>query len=350
MSPRTWLITGCTSGMGAALVPYIVSRGDRVIATGRNTESRLTHLKSEGSVAILELDVAAPLGEIKVQMQKAWDIFGGIDVLFNNAGMSAMKSCEEAEYVTYHLSIPSLVSKLRLSKLLTRLNNSDEYISRMFAINLFGPMHVVSAFLPLLRAAPLPRPHPVVLAFTTSSSAYASPPLMSHYASSKAALVSYVEVLQKEVHSPVLLSQGLDISCVAFECGGFPTSLGQPRGHGEASLTSSSLTSVPAYADTLARVTDIFMSEGAACMPGDLTALPRVMVDIVKREGVASGKKWTIRIPLGSDAVASAEQKCQELLGIVSEWRPVCYSTDRKDAQTGGSKRLLKMGSILEDY
>jgi len=229
-------------------------------------------------------------------------------------------------------------------------NASDEYITRMFGINLFGPMHTVSAFLPLLRSATLPRPHPVVLAFTTSSSLYACPPLMSHYAASKAALASYIEVLQKEVRSPVFLSQGLDISVVSFECGGFPTSLGQPRGHGDAGLTSSSLTSVPAYADTLGKVTEIFVAEGAACMPGDLARLPSIMVDIVKREGVAKGRTWAVRIPLGSDAVAAAEQKSTELLGLVESWRDVCYSTDRDGAETGGSKRLLKMGSIVEDY
>ncbi|KAK4159700.1 hypothetical protein QBC43DRAFT_361154 [Cladorrhinum sp. PSN259] len=36
MAPLVWLVTGCTSGIGLALVNGIVARGDQVIATGRD--------------------------------------------------------------------------------------------------------------------------------------------------------------------------------------------------------------------------------------------------------------------------------------------------------------------------
>jgi len=96
MAPLVWLVTGATSGIGAALVQHIVSRGDKVIASGRQVERRLSHLKSD-NFALLELDIASGSSEIKLQVQKAWDIFGHIDILMNNAGISAMKSAEEAE-------------------------------------------------------------------------------------------------------------------------------------------------------------------------------------------------------------------------------------------------------------
>jgi NADP-dependent 3-hydroxy acid dehydrogenase YdfG len=86
MAPLIWLVTGTTSGIGAALV----------IASGRRVEQRLAHLKSD-NVAFLELDITANAAEIDVAVKKAWDIFGHIDVLMNNAGMSAMKAAEEAE-------------------------------------------------------------------------------------------------------------------------------------------------------------------------------------------------------------------------------------------------------------
>lgn len=96
MAPLVWLVTGSTSGIGAALINHIVERGDKVVASGRKVEQRLGHLKSE-NLALLELDITADISEIAAQVAKAWDIFGRIDVVMNNAGMSAMKSAEEAE-------------------------------------------------------------------------------------------------------------------------------------------------------------------------------------------------------------------------------------------------------------
>ena len=96
MSQAVWLVTGSTSGIGAALVHHILARGDRVIASGRNIEDKLGNLRSE-NVALLELDVTAGLETLRHQITKAWDIFGHIDVWMNNAGMSAMRTVEDAK-------------------------------------------------------------------------------------------------------------------------------------------------------------------------------------------------------------------------------------------------------------
>ena len=91
-----WLVTGATSGIGAALVNHILARGDKVIASGRKVNERLGHLKSD-NVALLELDICAGRADLDAQIKKAWSIFGHIDVLMNNAGMSAMRTVEDAE-------------------------------------------------------------------------------------------------------------------------------------------------------------------------------------------------------------------------------------------------------------
>ncbi|CAI4214299.1 unnamed protein product [Parascedosporium putredinis] len=172
MSPLVWLITGSTSGLGAALTNYIASRGDKVIATGRKVEERLGHLKA-ANVALLELDITAEATTIATQARKAWDIFGRIDVLINNAGVSSMRSAEEAD---------------------------DDYTKNMFEANLFGHMRVTRAFLPLLRSQ-----GEGCIAFTSSSTAWAGLPFMSQYAASKAALSMYAECLHKEI-APLGLS------------------------------------------------------------------------------------------------------------------------------------------------
>jgi NADP-dependent 3-hydroxy acid dehydrogenase YdfG len=96
MSPTVWLVTGATSGIGAALVNHILAHGDRVIASGRKVNQRLGHLMSD-NVALLELDICAGRADLDIQIKKAWDIFGHIDVLMNNAGMAAMRTVEDAE-------------------------------------------------------------------------------------------------------------------------------------------------------------------------------------------------------------------------------------------------------------
>lgn len=95
MAPLVWLVTGSTSGIGRSLVQYIVARGDKVIASGRKVEERLGEFKSD-SFALLELDITASGDVIAQKIKQAWEIFGRIDVLVNNAGVSAMKPAEEA--------------------------------------------------------------------------------------------------------------------------------------------------------------------------------------------------------------------------------------------------------------
>jgi NADP-dependent 3-hydroxy acid dehydrogenase YdfG len=95
MAPLVWLITGATSGLGEALVSRIVARGDRVVATGRQAEQRLASLRSD-NVAVVDLDVSASRESVEAQVKKAWEAFGQIDVLVNNAGCSAPKAIEEA--------------------------------------------------------------------------------------------------------------------------------------------------------------------------------------------------------------------------------------------------------------
>ena len=85
MAPLTWLVTGCSSGFGEKFVHAILARGDRVIASGRNAAVKLAHLQ-DTSAAVLDLDVSKPPEELVTKIQEALKIYGGIDVLVNNAG------------------------------------------------------------------------------------------------------------------------------------------------------------------------------------------------------------------------------------------------------------------------
>lgn len=105
MAPQTWLITGCSSGFGAEFVHQLRAHGDNVIATGRQAEKKLAHLK-DTEASILDLDVTAPEDVIAAKIEEAWGLYpGGIDVVANNAGYILSAAFEELTYAL-HISLP----------------------------------------------------------------------------------------------------------------------------------------------------------------------------------------------------------------------------------------------------
>ncbi|KAL8822095.1 MAG: hypothetical protein Q9191_007161 [Dirinaria sp. TL-2023a] len=124
MAPLTWLVTGCSSGMGEQFVHGILRRGDRVIATGRQNSTRLQHLRDTGAV-ILDLDVSASPAHVEKVVHEAMEIYGGIDVPVNNAGY--METCYIEEL-------------------------TPDILSRQLATNLFGPLNLTRSLFPHFRA------------------------------------------------------------------------------------------------------------------------------------------------------------------------------------------------------
>lgn len=206
----------------------------------------------------------------------------------------------------------------------------------MFQVNLFGHMRVTRAVLPLLRS----QGHGCI-AFTSSSTAWTSQPFLSHYAASKAALSAYVEGLHKEIRP-------LNLRCVAFECGGFPTHLGQPRSEGEAGFGNNG-PSIQAYEPLFNNLVGHYVANPMAHMPGDLAKASARMVDIIKREGVAAGRPWAVRVALGSDGMGSARQKCEEMLKLLDQWEDVSVSTDRDGQEAVATKEMFEFTTIIEE-
>jgi NAD(P)-dependent dehydrogenase (short-subunit alcohol dehydrogenase family) len=92
---RNWLITGCSTGFGRALVGLLLDRGDRVVATARQPATMDALIASHPERALaLKLDVTKP-DEIKAAIAAARARFGPIDVLVNNAGYGDMGTVEE---------------------------------------------------------------------------------------------------------------------------------------------------------------------------------------------------------------------------------------------------------------
>ncbi|XP_052171834.1 uncharacterized protein LOC127787840 [Diospyros lotus] len=84
------MVTGASSGIGRELCLDLARAGCRIVAAARRTD-RLESLcleinKRSRLAASVELDVSADGPAIEAAVERAWNLFGTIDVLVNNAG------------------------------------------------------------------------------------------------------------------------------------------------------------------------------------------------------------------------------------------------------------------------
>ena len=162
--PAVWLITGCSSGLGHALVLGALQAGDRVVATARNVD-QIQDLATENCrTAALDITKTEQVRQI---IAFAGEAFGRIDVLVNNAGYGLAGAFEEV---------------------------SEKQIARNFDTNFFGPLHLIRAALPMLRAQG--HGHIVNMSAAAAISNY---PGFSIYGASKCALEAVSESLLQEL-------------------------------------------------------------------------------------------------------------------------------------------------------
>ncbi|KAL1189537.1 3-oxoacyl-[acyl-carrier-protein] reductase [Cardamine amara subsp. amara] len=88
------LVTGASSGIGREICLDLGKAGCKIIAVARRVDrlkslcSEINSFNSTGiQAAALELDVSSDAVTIRNAVKKAWEIFGKIDVLINNAGI-----------------------------------------------------------------------------------------------------------------------------------------------------------------------------------------------------------------------------------------------------------------------
>ncbi|CCU71725.1 SDR family oxidoreductase [Thalassolituus oleivorans] len=161
---NTVFITGCSTGIGRALVLACLERGDLVFATARKIES-LSDIEHERLVPIA-LDVNDDAAIAKA-MAIVTERVHHIDLLVNNAGYAAMGP----------------VLELSHDKLLAQ-----------FETNVFAPLAVTRAALPLLRAA-----NGAQVVNIGSVSGILTTPFSGAYCATKAALHSLSDAMRMEL-------------------------------------------------------------------------------------------------------------------------------------------------------
>jgi 3-hydroxy acid dehydrogenase/malonic semialdehyde reductase len=113
---KTAVVTGASSGIGAATARALAAAGARVAVGARRTE-RLQELGA--GVVALELDVTDPAGCERFVAASA-DALGGIDLLVNNAGLGLgrdpfWESTEDDEQTVIDTNVRGLMRITRLS-------------------------------------------------------------------------------------------------------------------------------------------------------------------------------------------------------------------------------------------
>lgn len=186
-SEKIWFITGASRGFGRVWTEAALERGDKVAATARNLSS-ITALKEKygDNVLTLELDVTKP-DQVQAAVIQAHKHFGRLDIVLNNAGYSLVGTIEEA--------------------------NADE-IKAMYETNIFGPLAVIKAALPLLREQGGGH-----ILGTSSNLGHVTLPVIGYYCSSKWAFEAIHESLAEEVKQ-------FNIKVTIIEPGAYATEFG----------------------------------------------------------------------------------------------------------------------------
>jgi NAD(P)-dependent dehydrogenase (short-subunit alcohol dehydrogenase family) len=161
---KTVLITGCSSGIGAASAEYFAARGWNVAATMRNPGA--SALKEAPNLKLFALDVTDPASIDKAVGQVA-AAFETIDALVNNAGYGLFGPFETA---------------------------SQEAIEKQFKTNVFGLFDVTRAVLPAMRAQ-----RSGVIVNISSIGGLTTFPMNSLYHATKFALIGFSESLNFEL-------------------------------------------------------------------------------------------------------------------------------------------------------
>jgi len=164
---KTWFITGASRGFGRIWAEAALQRGDKVAASARKLSDVADLNKRYGDAVLpLELDVTRS-DQVQATIQQAFEHFGRLDVLVNNAGKSLFAATEEA---------------------------SDEQIRDLFDANYIGMVRVLRAALPLLRKQGSGH-----ILGVSSGLGITALPLIGFYCATKWAVEAMHEALAQEV-------------------------------------------------------------------------------------------------------------------------------------------------------
>jgi NAD(P)-dependent dehydrogenase (short-subunit alcohol dehydrogenase family) len=281
---KVWFITGAGRGMGVDIAKAALAAGNKVVATGRNTDKVIQALGEAQDLLVVRLDVTSR-ADAEAAVQAAVDRFSRIDVLVNNAA---------SFYAGYFEEL------------------TPEQMERQLAASLIGPMNVTRAVLPLMR-----KQHSGHIISISSSAGLSGFEFGTAYAASKFGLEGWMESLHAEV-AP------FGISTTIINPGFFRTELltEQSTNYAEPSIAD--------YDERRAKQLEFWKAQNGQ-QSGDPAKLARALLTIAGQEPPPR------RFIAGADAIATAEQRVADLKEDIDSNRDLSTSLAFDDAESAGT-------------
>jgi short-subunit dehydrogenase len=190
------LITGASSGIGAALAHDLAKFGAKIAICARRTElleKVAVEIKAAGGVPLVITADLSKKDEAERAVLKTIETFGRIDILVNNAGRGNRASVEDT---------------------------TPEQLESMFAINVFSLWYTTAAVLPHMRKNN--RGHIINISSIVGKIAY---PFNSAYIAAKHAVVGFTAALRTElvdtnIEATVICPAGVETEWASVTEGG----------------------------------------------------------------------------------------------------------------------------------
>ena len=280
---NVWFVTGAGRGMGVDIARAALGAGHAVVATGRNPDAVANAIgpRTSDDLLVVKLDVTKP-DDARSAVAAATARFGRIDVLVNNAGNFYAGFFEEISPDDFRAQIET---------------------------NLFGPVNVTRAVLPVMRA----RRRGLIVTIS-STGGITGQAFVSAYSAAKFGVEGWMESLAPEV-AP------FGIRTMLVEPGFFRTEL----------LTDDSTKwpepSIDDYADKT-RETVSAWKKMSGLQGGDPAKLAGALVQL------ATQTEPPLRWPAGADAVDTFEKKANELRAQANAHRALSSSLAHDDTKS----------------
>jgi NAD(P)-dependent dehydrogenase (short-subunit alcohol dehydrogenase family) len=276
---QIWLVTGAGRGMGTDIAKAALAAGHAVVATGRNTGRVAEAVGHHDDLLVVPLDVT-DTASVQAAIDAVVARFGRIDVVVNNAGNFKAGFFEEITPADFRAQVDTV---------------------------LFGPVNVVRAVLPVMRAQ-----HAGLLIQISSTAGIAGGEFLSAYAAAKFGVEGWFESLTPEV-AP------FGIRTLLVEPGFFRTDLLTPES------TDFAESTIEDYAqrtkDTVAQWQSMNGKQG-----GDPAKLANALLQL------AGHNKTPLRWPAGADAIGTFEQKAESLVADADANRDLSSHLSYDDA------------------
>ena len=272
---KTWLITGCSTGLGKSFAQAVLKAGDNAVITARNTQAldQLAAAYPRTALATT-LDVTDKSAIARV-VEQAEERFGAIDVLVNNAGYGYRGAVEEGD---------------------------DQEVADLFTTNFSGTVAMIKAVLPGMRA----RRSGTIVNLSSIAGRLAAPG-SGYYSATKFAVEGMSDALRKEL-AP------LGIRVIVVEPGAFRTDFaGRSLHQAKARIDDYASTAGPRRKEN---------DKMHGTQQGDPDKAARVLIDVVGQTNPP------FRLLLGSDALKNARSELDAQRTELEAWRDVSTSTD----------------------